>query len=406
MRRLAPLPLLWLLGCATAIDLESTRGWLLPERAPEVPQLSEQEPPAELPPVEGLRAVSNELRAIPLRWSPTLAGPVGGYAVERASAAEGPFERIAVLSGRFENSHVDRGGEISNGDEASALGDGDSFHYRVRAFDESGRLAAAGGPTVSATTAAPPEPPRDLVALSYLPRQVALHWEPARSRTATGYVVYRSPSEYGDYLPIARIDDRFETSYVDAGLGDLRVLFYRVTTANAADGEGDPTEPARAVTKPEPLPPAHPVLAGQELGINRVRWEPNVEPDLTGYRLWAEPVTYTVTAFDRDGLESVASDPVEVTSVDYELRGAVGPTHIVLAWSPRVQRELQETRVVWRKRLRDEELGRSQTAEFRHEDLEPGKRFRYQLVGVRPDGSEAPPSAILELQVPEAPKTD
>ena len=92
------------LGCASALDVERARDLFAREKAPETPVLSEA-PPARIGAVEGLRTLSGELRAIPLRWDPLLAGDVGGYAVERSTAADGPFQRIAVVMGRFQTAY-------------------------------------------------------------------------------------------------------------------------------------------------------------------------------------------------------------------------------------------------------------------------------------------------------------
>ena len=48
---------------------------------------------------------AGQLRAIALSWDPVLSGEVSGYVVERALAAEGPFERIGTVGGRFRKIH-------------------------------------------------------------------------------------------------------------------------------------------------------------------------------------------------------------------------------------------------------------------------------------------------------------
>ena len=51
--------------------------------------------------------------------------------------------------------------------------------------------------------------------------------------------------------------------------------------------------------------------------------------------------------------------------------------------------------------LGDDELARVSAPSFAHRDVKPGETLRYRLVGVRADGSEAPPSPLLEVTVPE-----
>jgi fibronectin type 3 domain-containing protein len=420
------------LGCAAALDVERARDLLAREKAPETPVLSEA-PPARIGAVEGLRTLSGELRAIPLRWDPLLAGDVGGYAVERATAADGPYQRIAIVMGRFQTATTDRGADLGaklNAREtAGDLGDGNTYYYRVRPFDSRGHLGAQVAPPLSGTTAARPAPPTGFRSYSQLPRQVALSWDPSADPTVSGYTVSRSPSANGNFLPVAMLKGRFTTTWVDRGLGDLRVFYYRVSASNAAGGASEPTAAARAVTKPEPLPPVGVHLAERALGRNVVAWERNVERDLAGYRVLrrrekserdelvaevsaetfrvsddavgaSEKLVYMVLAFDRDGLESETSEPVADESVGYGLSASVEGDSVTLRWDEAVQRELASVRVLVNGTFGEAELARADTASFVHRGVRPGSTLRYRLVGVRPDGRMAPPSPVLEVKVP------
>ena len=82
-----------------------------------------------------------------------------------------------------------------------------------------------------------------------------LSWRAATDERIKGYVIERSPTSSGPFEPIAEIDGRHQTVYVDRGLGDLRVFYYRVASVNVAGGRGEFSAPVRAVTKPDPLPP-------------------------------------------------------------------------------------------------------------------------------------------------------
>jgi fibronectin type 3 domain-containing protein len=421
------------LACQTALDLEGLGERLRPPGPPPAPVLVES-PPADLPAPRLLRAVSGELRSVPLEWEPVLTGRPAGYVVERALAEGVPFQRIAVLSGRFPTSMIDRGQDLAPKHESPQgfgdLGDGQTYLYRVRVFDAKGRVAAASSPVASGTTAPSPAAPEELRAYGDLPREVALAWRASPDPTVSGYVVHRSPSLTGEYRPVARLDGRFATSWVDRALGDLRVFHYRVVAVNGAGGEGAFSETVTAVTKAEPLPPTGLAVAGQALGLNRLRWEPNVEKDVTGYRVLRkrsgvsepEPVattgpdtteavdtgvgagevlSYSAVAVDADGLESAPSDPVRVTSVDYGLEARVEGGSVRLHWDPAVQARFAAARVLRLGRLGDRELGRVTAAELTDRDVSPGDTHRYVVVAIRADGSEAPPSAPLEVRIPE-----
>ena len=121
-----------LAGCANTLDLERARRVLESSR-PAEPVLIEDSP-VSLPAPEGVSASSGELRTVPLRWEPVISADVGGYIVERALAAEGPFTRVAVLPGSNTTLWVDDGpGSVGSG-EAAGLGDGVTAFYRVRSF--------------------------------------------------------------------------------------------------------------------------------------------------------------------------------------------------------------------------------------------------------------------------------
>ncbi|HEY8121811.1 MAG TPA: hypothetical protein VII78_10875 [Myxococcota bacterium] len=423
-RGLAALALACALGCATSLDLGDMRQKLAPRGPEPAPELSD-EPNSALTRVEGVAALDGELRAIPLRWDASREQEVAGYVVERSVSADGPFAYIATLADRFQTVYVDSGRDLApkrtRGVAGGGLAHGDTYYYRVRPFDRDGRIGAAAASVVSGTTAAKPAPPGGVQAYSHLPRRVALRWQPASDPSVTGYVVSRSPSPSGVYAELARIEGRHQTVYLDRELPDLGVFYYRVASMDAAGGIGDPSGAERAVTKGEPLPPTGLRVASQGIGTNTLTWEANVEPDLRGYRLLrerpgakeaervaelpadatratdsavapGERVTYRLIALDGDGLRSGPSDPAEVTGVAYDLQAEAAADGVHLRWSPSAQAGFRETRIF---RGRDE-IGRSERATYLHAEGERGDR--YHLIGVRPDGSEAPESAVVEAK--------
>lgn len=416
-------------GCAS-LDLEAVVQRVRPAPAAAAPTLREA-PAAALVAVEGLRASSGELRAVPLAWDPLLVGDVAGYAVERAGASEGPFERLAVLPGRVQTLYVDRGRPPQAATDAGGpgLADGATFFYRVRAFDPAGRLSGAPAPVVEATTAPLPDPPRDLRAFSLQPGEVPLRWSAPDDARVVGYVVYRSPTSWGPFEPLAEIDSRHQTVYVDRGLGDLRVFYYRVASRHAGGGEGPTSAAVRAVTKPAPLPPFGLRVEARRLGAIRLAWEPNVEKDVVEYRLFRtragtevpelvvsvpadrseaedervgadERLSYTLVAIDRDGLRSDPGSPLPAVGAGYALRASAGPDGVALAWEARADEGFSAARVLRSGPLAQRELGRVAGGAYLDRAVSPGRRYRYVVILERADGAPAPPSAPLEVAVP------
>lgn len=382
---------------------------------PEPPLLSQ--PPSQLRAPEGLRATSGEYREIPLQWDPLLDNDVGGYRIERSDEREGPFLPLVAIWGRGVTARSD-----------ATLGDGVTRYYRIRAFTRDGRISENASEVVVGTTAPLPDPPEGLRAYSRQPREVPLSWRAAEDPRVAGYVLERSPSPDGPFERIVELSGRHATAYVDQGLGDLRVFYYRVSSTNAGGASGKPCDPVRAVTKPVPLPPMGLRLDSQRLGVNQLAWEPNVEEDIAEYRLYrvapgaprtlvvsvpgnqtqaldrgvaaGELVTYVLVAVDRDGLESRPSEPVATSGVRYGLAAEVEGDGIHLSWDPRRDEGFASARVERESWFGRRSLGTSETGHFVDHSVEPGGTYRYVAVLLRPDTSEAPASRPLAVHVP------
>jgi len=246
-----------------------------------------------------------------------------------------------------------------------------------------------------------------------------------------GYVVYRSPSKSGDFEPIAQLDGRYTTVYTDPGLGALRVFYYRVASRNAFGAEGPrSTDDVWATTKPEPLPPIDLRVVEQRLGANRLAWEPNVEADISEYRLLrgregadpselvtsvppgdttaedvsvasGERVAYALVAVDGDGLQSDPSKRTNVACEGYGLSARAESDGIHLRWNPRSEEGFHGARVLRTRWLTSQELAFVQSDSYVDGEAKPGVRYRYEVILERPDGSRAPASIPVEVELPK-----
>jgi fibronectin type 3 domain-containing protein len=404
-----------LAGCA---------GWFPspPDPPPDPDPVLVYDPPADLPAPEGLIALDGQYREIPLRWDPVLSPSVAGYLLEIASSAEGPFRARATLHDRGTLAWVD------HSEAGAVLGDGATRFYRLRSFSHDLRVSDRASNVASATTAPLPAPPEKLRAYSRQPRSVPLVWDAAADPIVAGYTVERSPGPDGPFEVVAELDGHHTTHLLDKGLGDLRVLFYRVSSRNPGGERGPPSNVVRAVTKPPPLPPVSLHLADRSLGAVTLAWEPNVERDLRGYRVerWrgdgpretvatvgasetraedpavgpAEVFSYAVVAIDEDGLESRPSRPIQVTGLDYEWIATAASGGVRLRWNPRREEGYVRARVTRSQRLRSDVVEVTEDDELLDRAVDPGRQYRYQITLEREDGEAAPPSRPIAVEVP------
>jgi fibronectin type 3 domain-containing protein len=355
-----------------------------------------------------------------------LVGDVAGYMLLRAKGSgEDAFTRVGVTKSRFGTVFSDAG------ESAGALGDGQTYTYRVHPYDAKGRISRSHA-ALKATTEPRPDVPEGLQVYSNLPRSAVLSWKPSPAPGVSGYAILRCPTMAGPWERVAFVEGRLNTVYEDTVPGDLRVMYYRIAAVNRFGGESEPTErPIRAVTKAEPLPPIGLEASATSLGRAELRWAPNVEPDLASYEIWralgrdgsfAEEVEvaevpagttqladtaigcgqaarYRVRATDADALVSLPSEPLEVKGEDAGLALARRGDSWVVTWDPARASEWTSARVSEvRLALPDRELAAvAQANEIALPPLDPGSELR--VVFARPgDGGatlQAPPCRLV-----------
>lgn len=383
--------------------------------------------PSDLVPPEGMRVRATHARTVSLAWDPVLVGDVGGYVVMRSKSKTGKFKDVGRTDSRFETIYTDAGAM------PGALGDGETYYYRVHPYDALGRVSRS-HTFVKATTDPPPEPPIGIQAYSYLPRRVVLSWEPSPETTVVHYMVLRGPAEGGPWEEVATVDGRLNTVHEDAVSGDLFVMYYRLRAVNGFGGRSEPSDPVRAFTKAEPLPPLAPEVTQRRLGTIDLRWPRNVEPDVTLYEVsrarrppndgadgWTEetvvaevpapdttfsdqdigcgePVRYRLRAKDDDGLVSGYSEPLEAVGQGIGLSVSRTGGKLELRWDPNKAEGYERVRIYSRRRLGPDRLLGEVTDDDHFPLLQLGSGPAHLVVLLDPtaagDGDTAPPCEL------------
>ena len=215
------------------------------------------------------------------------------------------------------------------------------YEYRVVALDANGVKSGYSKPVISRWDT-PPGAPLNVVAEGS-DKMVTLKWDsPDTEAKIEGYFIYRM-EEDGDYSSLTGTMVVPVTEYSDIGLKNGVRYRYYITAAGVAGTyliEGPPSAVVEVVPldKIAPRVPVN-VAAFVVQGGVRVTWLPNLETDLAGYhifrayrgkteRLTKSPIkeaffidtsatraghySYSVTAIDNDGNESVKSEWGEV----------------------------------------------------------------------------------------------
>jgi chitodextrinase len=219
----------------------------------------------------------------------------------------------------------------------TGLASGTTYAYSVEAFDAAGNTSAA-STAVSATTTTPdttpPTAPADLAATATSPTQVTLSWTPSTDNVGvTGYQVFRNGTQVGTTTGA--------TTYSDSGLTPATTYSYTVAAVDAAGNASAQSAAATATTfvqPPDTTPPTVPTglvvattptsatlswtastddvgVVGYHVFRNGVEVGTATTPSFQDTGLTASTTySYTVSAFDAAGNESVQSSAVNAVT--------------------------------------------------------------------------------------------
>jgi fibronectin type 3 domain-containing protein len=207
-----------------------------------------------------LTAISGDSQAS-LSWATT--ATANTYTVERSSQSGGPYTPVATLAA---NTYVD-----------TAVANGSTYYYVVRAANKVGRGAIS--PQVSvfpSPTSAPSSPGSLNITFGggdfdpfYGGAIAILSWAPVTN--ASGYNVYRSTD--GTNFTELTASPQSGTQYTDLEISNGSTYFYAVTAVNPA-GESGKSSQATATPVEEVRQP--PVLSSQERnGFVFLSWIPD-----------------------------------------------------------------------------------------------------------------------------------
>jgi len=204
-----------------------------------------------------------------------------GYKIYRSEDEYGAYQEINTLS--FNDLAGNEEGKISY--RVTALPDGQTYFYRISAFNEKGIESDLCNPMKGTTL------PRiaSVNITGDLIREVLLSWDGAQSSFAVAYNIYRSLKNDGGFVKIKKIkaseDARHQYSDVD-GLMDKIKYYYYVTVEDDLGAETSPSPVVAAVTRDIPPQPRNFAARGGLVKKVELTWEPASQEEVLGYNIY------------------------------------------------------------------------------------------------------------------------
>jgi len=283
-----------------------------------------------------LKAKSGLARMVKLLWNMCTEKEVKGYKLYRSTAREGEYIPIKTIDNQNKNKYLDKGTKgklFSASNECDFLKDNTTYYYKVTSYNKVD-IESKPSDIVSATTKPRPVRPSGFGGESLHVKKIPLFWQPNPEDDIAKYHIFRSSDDEKDFSEIASVERG--TSYVDKWLKHGWEYRYKMTAEDKDSLISDFSDTITIKTKPKPRAPTG-LTARVEQGKTVLTWSNNTESDITSYNVFEkgflgprkiktvkEPQCrvvspkpgkskdYTVTAVDKDGLESKPSEPVTI----------------------------------------------------------------------------------------------
>jgi uncharacterized protein len=207
---------------------------------------------------------------------------LAGYKIYRSEDEHGSYQEVNKLS--LSELAGNEDGKINY--RATALPDGQTYFYRISAFNEKGVESELCNPMKETTL------PRiaSVSVTNHLIREVWLNWVGVQSPFAAAYNVYRGLKSDGGFVKIKKIkasseSTRYQYSDVE-GLMDNIKYYYYVTIEDDLGVETSPSPVAAATTRDVPPPPKN--FAARSGLVKKVEltWDAAQQEEVLGYNIY------------------------------------------------------------------------------------------------------------------------
>lgn len=390
-------------------------------------------------PLDSLQASGNNLRHIPLFWTPSQDPNVNGYTIYRSTSPSGPFEKIATINDRRQQSYIDYGTGWSN--SYGNLADDSIYYYTLHTKNKLD-VESKNTPVVSARTKGAPLPPTKIRAIEKQPKKISLFWTSGEDPDIKGYAIFRNTSEQGEFQQIDFVHGLSTQEYTDTGswntpLGNNTTYYYRLRSVNVLDLSSKNSTTVSATTKPTPVAVHGLRVTNNQFRQVNLQWQPNPEHDIATYEIFRgeteddlrriatvkTPTTsftdsglldssiywYQVRAIDSDQLQGALISPVTATTkprpaAPSGLTAQLTAQGITLQWQDNPEKDIDHFEIYIMGFLTTK-IGETLATTFLYSDkLDPDREYRFQVRAVNSDGLTGGYSqpVLIRIPVPEA----
>lgn len=390
-------------------------------------------------PLDSLQATGNTLRAIRLLWPPSQDPNVTGYRLYRSTAPDEPFEKIADIDNREQQTYIDYG--AGRHDNYGSLADDTLYYYTIRTTNRLG-VESKAAPVISARTKGAPLPPTEVRAIERQPGRIPLSWSPGEDPDIKGYAILRSENGREPFQQIDFVRGRETQEYTDSGswnssLNNNFTYFYKLRSINVLDMASTDSTIVSAATKAAPAAVQSIRVTNNQFRKVGLEWQSNPENDISSYTIFRgqtgddldkiatvpAPETsyvdsglrdgttywYQVRAIDSDQLKGKFFPPVSATTKPMPtaptgLGATLVDGNILLQWKKNPEPDIDHFEIFSIGFLTTR-VGESRDTTFLYNDnLEPGSVYRFQIRAVDKNGLASNYSRQTTLRIPESTK--
>ncbi len=271
---------------------------------------------------------------VPLLWDMHPNEDVSGYIIYRAGEENGPYEKIAEIKDREKTEYVDGASGILN-KNGKKLENAFVYYYKIQAYNWVGSMSPM-SEAISAMTKAVPAIPEDVSATSGRPNQIPIHWRLNPDVSVKSYQIFWSDSEKGEFNKLTEVSAD-KNYYLDKQLDNGVTRYYKVRTVDKDKLQGEFSDIVEGTTKKAPEPVTDVEWKEEELDIV-LTWKAPAKTDVEEYIIhkkgffgWktigstrenyfvlkdmdsGDSGNYTVSVVGIDNLESIHSEPINIT---------------------------------------------------------------------------------------------